>query len=69
MGPSEGKSLDIDTVSKNRLNATKNHEIWHKFYKNGSRVLEDTPETEFCLLVALSNDTLRSKIGLWFKSF
>ena len=26
-GSPEGKHLDIDTVSQNRLNATKNHEI------------------------------------------
>ena len=27
MGPPEGKYLDIDTLSQNRLNATENHEI------------------------------------------
>ena len=27
----KGKYLDIDTVSQNRLNATKNNKIWHKF--------------------------------------
>ena len=31
MGPPEGKYLDIDTVTQNRLNAIQNHEIWHKF--------------------------------------
>ena len=34
IGPSEGKRLEIDTVSQNRLNAIKNHEIRHKFLKN-----------------------------------
>ena len=31
MGPPEGKRLDIDTVSKDRLNAIENYEICHKF--------------------------------------
>ena len=29
----EGKSLEIDAVSQNRLNAIKNHENWRKFEK------------------------------------
>ena len=33
MGLPEGKSLDIDKVPQNRLEATKNHEIWPKFQK------------------------------------
>ena len=34
----EGKELAIDIVSQDRLNTTKNHEIWRKFQKIGSRV-------------------------------
>ena len=33
MGPPEDKSLKIDTVSQNRLNAIKNHEICRKLKK------------------------------------
>ena len=33
MGPPEGKSLEIDAVSQNRLNVIKNNEFWHKFSK------------------------------------
>ena len=33
IGPPKGKSRKIDTVSQNRLNAIKNHEIWRKFWK------------------------------------
>ena len=33
MGPPEGKNLDNDTVSQDRLNATKNHEIQNKFQR------------------------------------
>ena len=29
MGPPDGKSLKIDTISQNRLNAIKNNEIWN----------------------------------------
>ena len=39
MGHPEGKYLDIDTLSQNRLNPIKNQEI----LKNGSRVLGVTP--------------------------
>ena len=34
MGIPEGKSLKIDTVSQNRPNGIKNHEISRKFLKN-----------------------------------
>ena len=38
MGTPEGKSLQIDTVSQNRINAIKNHELGRKS-KKSSRVL------------------------------
>ena len=56
MGPSEGKSMVIDTVSQHRINLIKNHDFRRMFQKNGSRILGVTPrelatETMFYVLV------------------
>ena len=40
MGPPEGKSLKIDTVSQNRLNVIKKSLNLTQILKNGSRVLD-----------------------------
>ena len=37
MGPSEGKRLEIDKVSQNRLKTIKNHEFGVNVKKIGSR--------------------------------
>ena len=72
MGPPEGEILAIDTVSQNRLNTTKNLEVWRKFWKLGSKIPEVKPgghllRHSFRYWRALSYDILRSKIGIEFE--
>ena len=73
MGSPEGKYLDIDRVSQNRIYAIKNHE---NSKKNGSRVLEFTPgglpPRDKVLGLGEpypSNVKNRIKSVLWFKSY
>ena len=66
MGPPENKNKEIDTVSQNRLNAIKNYEFLHNFYKTGSRILGVTsrgipPETKFQALVSPKQRLLKIK--------
>ena len=54
MGPPKGKTLKVDRISENKLNAIKNNEI---ILKTGSMVLGVTPsglspETGICVLVS-----------------
>ena len=68
MSPPQNKALKIDTVSQNKLNAIKKHEILRKFQKPGSRILEATPRGLLSekknILVSPKNKTIGFKVGL-----